>query len=66
MADCAPYLDPRTIAVLARRCRQACSSPPGTSSCKRRDYLTASRFLEHATPELIVEFERGIDDDEES
>jgi hypothetical protein len=64
MADCAPYLDPRTIAVLAPRVQASLLVPAANVLMKRRDYLTAARFLEHATSELIAEFERGIDDDE--
>lgn len=64
LADAAPHLDPRTIPVLAPRIPAAALIPAANELLRRRDYLTASRFVEHATEQLIREFERGIDDDE--
>jgi hypothetical protein len=63
MADCAPHLDPRTLAVLAPIVPAEVLLPAANELMRRHDYVTASRFVEFATPELIQAFERGIDDD---
>ncbi|MGV9414164.1 hypothetical protein ACWDOP_30050 [Nocardia sp. NPDC003693] len=63
-ADCAPYLDPRTVGQLAD------DAPPGpvieivNELLRRRDYVTAGPFLAYATPELIDAVESGVHDDE--
>lgn len=63
-ADCAPYLDPRTVGELAD------VAPPGpvvtiTNELLRRgDYVTAGPFLAYATPALIRAVEAGVHDDE--
>ncbi|MEU0545797.1 hypothetical protein [Nocardia sp. NPDC005978] len=63
-ADCAPYLDPRTVGQLAD------DAPPGpvieivNELLRRRDYVTAGPFLAYATPELIDAVESGVEDDE--
>ena len=62
MADCAPYLDPRTIAVLAPRVPVEVLVPAANELMRRRDYVTASFFLDYATPNLVLGFERGIAD----
>jgi len=63
MADCAPYLDPRTIAVLAPVVPGDALVPGANELLNRRDYVTAAAFVEYATPELIRAFEQGIEDD---
>ena len=63
MADCAPHLDPRAIAVLAPRVSGDVLVPAAVELMRRREYVTAARFVEFATAELIEAFERGIDDD---
>jgi hypothetical protein len=63
MADCAPYLDPRTIGVLAPVIPVPTLVRAANELMSRRDYLTAARFLQYAGPELVREFERGIPDD---
>ncbi len=63
MADAAPYLDPRAIAVLAPRIPADALIPAANELLDRRDYTTTVRFVEHATDELIRAFERGIPDD---
>ncbi|WP_227982885.1 hypothetical protein [Nocardia spumae] len=63
-ADCAPYLDPRTVGELAD------IAPPEplvdivNEVLRRRDYITAGPFLGYATPRLIAAVERGVPDDE--
>ncbi|MGV9677131.1 hypothetical protein ACWDSJ_17785 [Nocardia sp. NPDC003482] len=62
-ADCAPYLDPRALGLLADL------APPGpvvrvvNEILRRRDYITAGPFLAYATPALIEAVEHGVDDD---
>ena len=63
MADCAPYLDPRAIEVLAPVVPGEALVPGAVELLRRRDYVTAAAFVEFATPELIRAFEQGIDDD---
>ncbi|MGV9409306.1 hypothetical protein ACWDOP_05265 [Nocardia sp. NPDC003693] len=63
MADAAPFLDPRAIAVLAPRIPAAVLIPAANELLARRDYVTAASFLDHAPDELIADFERGIGDD---
>ncbi|MFI6865677.1 hypothetical protein [Nocardia sp. NPDC050406] len=63
-ADCAPYLDPRTVGQLAD------IAPPEpvvrivNELLARRDYVTAGPFLAYATPELVRAVEQGVPDDE--
>lgn len=64
LADAAPYVDPRVIPYFAPRIPARLLIPAAKEMLRRRDYLTASRFVEFATDELIVDFEKGIDDDE--
>ncbi len=64
LADAAPYVDPRVIPHFAPRLPAKLLIPAARELLRRRDYLTASRFVEFATDELIVAFERAIDDDE--
>lgn len=64
MADAAPYLDPRTLKVLAPQMPPGPLIPAAQELLRRRDYITAARFIEFATPELIRAFERALDDDE--
>ncbi|HEY2204370.1 MAG TPA: hypothetical protein VGH99_07835 [Pseudonocardia sp.] len=63
MADCAPYLDPRTISALAPVIPVPLLVGAANELMVRRAYVTASRFLNYAGPELIQDFERGIPDD---
>jgi hypothetical protein len=62
MADCAPYLDPRTIAVLAPRVPIEVLVPAANELMRRQDYVAASFFLDYASAELVLGFERGIPD----
>ncbi|RMI29872.1 hypothetical protein [Nocardia stercoris] len=63
-ADCAPYLDPRTVGRLAD------VAPPGpvvrvvNELLRRRDYVTAGPLLDYATPALISAIEEGVADDQ--
>jgi hypothetical protein len=63
MADCAPHLDPRTLAVLAPIVPGDVLVPAAKELLRRCDYVTAARFVEFATPDLIRAFEESIDDD---
>lgn len=63
MAACAPYLDPRTIKLLAPRISADLILPAARVLLEQREYAVAARFVEFATAQLIVEFEKGLDDD---
>jgi hypothetical protein len=63
MADCAPHLDPRTLAVLASAVRGGALIPGARELLARGDYVTAAGFVEFATEQLITDFEQGLDDD---
>ncbi|WP_228000988.1 hypothetical protein [Nocardia australiensis] len=62
-ADCAPYMDPRTVGQLAD------AAPPDpivlilNEILRRRDYITAGPFLAYATATLIDAVEQGVHDD---
>ncbi|WP_433726734.1 hypothetical protein ACQP0C_34075 [Nocardia sp. CA-129566] len=65
VADCAPYMDPRTVGQLAD------VAPPEpivrilNEMLARKDYITAGPFLDaFATPELVLAIEQGVLDDE--
>lgn len=65
VADCAPYMDPRTVGQLAE------VAPPEpivrilNEMLARKDYITAGPFLDaFATPTLVAAFEQGVLDDE--
>lgn len=64
LADAAPYVDPRVIPHFAPRLPAKLLIPAAKELLSRRDYLTASRFVEFATDDHIVAFEQAIDDDE--
>lgn len=64
MADAAPYLDPRALKVLAPRVPPGPLIPAAKELLARKDYVTAARFVEFATPELLRAFEEALDDDE--
>jgi len=64
LADAASYVDPRIIPHFAPKLPARLLIPTAKELLRRKDYLTASRFVEFATDELIVEFEKAIDDDE--
>ncbi|MEV6427648.1 hypothetical protein [Nocardia sp. NPDC051463] len=63
-ADCAPYMDPRTVGQIAD------VAPPEpivnvlNEVLRRKDYVTAGPFLGYATPALIDAVEQGVHDDE--
>lgn len=63
MADCAPYLDPRAIGVLAPVVPVSLLVGAANELMRRGGYVTAARFLQYAGPELVRDFERGIQDD---
>lgn len=64
MADAAPYLDPRTVKILAPLVPVGPLIPAAKELLRRKDYVTAARFIEFATPELIRAFEPALADDE--
>ncbi|MFE3187821.1 hypothetical protein ACFXHA_02370 [Nocardia sp. NPDC059240] len=63
-ADCAPYLDPRTVGQLADDAPAAPVVAIVNELMNRRDYITAGPFLAYATPELVRAVEEGVPDDE--
>ncbi|AYF77966.1 hypothetical protein D7D52_33770 [Nocardia yunnanensis] len=63
LADAAPYVDPRVIPFFAPKLPFRLLVPAADELLRRRDYLTAARFVEYATDELIREFERHVQDD---
>ncbi|WP_327139600.1 hypothetical protein [Nocardia sp. NBC_01327] len=63
-ADCAPYLDPRTVGQLAGDAPTAPVIAIVNELLRRRDYITAGPFLAYATPELVRAVEEGVPDDE--
>lgn len=64
LAEAAKYVDPRIVPHFAPKLPSRLLIPTAKEMLRRRDYLTASRFVEYATDQHIVEFERAIDDDE--
>ncbi|HSV37588.1 MAG TPA: hypothetical protein VLI04_02410 [Nocardioidaceae bacterium] len=64
LADAAPYVDPRTVAVMAPMFESAPDAliPAAKEMLARKDYATAASFLEFATPALIEAFSLEIDD----
>ncbi|GAB2550792.1 hypothetical protein [Nocardia heshunensis] len=64
LADAAPYVDPRIIPFFASKLPFALLVPATDELLRRRDFVTAARFVEFATDELIREFERHVQDDE--
>lgn len=63
-ADCAPYLDPRTVGQLADDAPPAPVVAIVNELLRRRDHITAGPFLAYATPELVRAVEEGVPDDE--
>ncbi|MEV0247441.1 hypothetical protein AB0H76_12685 [Nocardia sp. NPDC050712] len=63
LADAAPYVDPRVIPFFAPKLPFTLLVPTADELLRRRDYLTAARFVEYATDEHIREFERHVQDD---
>lgn len=64
MADCAAYLDPRAITVLAPLLDPGPLVPAANELLRRKAYITAARFVDFATEEMIHAFEAGITDNE--
>ena len=64
LADAARYVDPRVIPHFVPKLPARLLIPTAKELLRRRDYLTASRFVEYATEQHIVDFEKAIDDDE--
>ncbi|HWN36496.1 MAG TPA: hypothetical protein VNP03_27345 [Pseudonocardia sp.] len=62
MADCAPFLDQRTVAVLAPNIPPELLIPAANELMRRKAYVTASWFLDYATPEALLDLEAGIPD----
>jgi hypothetical protein len=62
MADCAPYLDQRAAAALAPVISAEVLVPAANELMARQAYVTASWFLDYATPELVHGLEAGISD----
>lgn len=64
LADAAPYVDPRAVAVLAPMFEAAPEAllPAARELLRRKDYATAAGFLEFSTPALIEAFSLEIDD----
>jgi hypothetical protein len=64
LADAAPYIDPRVIPAVVPSIDGALLIPAARELLRRRDYVTASMFVEHATPGIAKDLEPGLDDDE--
>ena len=64
LAVAARYVDPRVIPHFAPKIPSQLLIPTAKELLRRRDYLTASRFVEYATSQHILDFEKAIDDDE--
>ncbi|WP_280263425.1 hypothetical protein [Nocardia wallacei] len=64
VADCAPYLDPRTVGMVAEVAPTESVIQVVNEVLRRRDYVTAGPFLAAATPRLIAAVEHGVHDDE--
>ncbi|CAM3808136.1 hypothetical protein [Smaragdicoccus niigatensis] len=62
-ASAAPYLDPRAVRHVAHLAPPLPVVAIANEILQRRDYVTAGQFVDAATPELILEVEKGIDDD---
>ncbi|HET7689628.1 MAG TPA: hypothetical protein VFK41_04580 [Nocardioidaceae bacterium] len=64
LADAAPYVDPRAVAVLAPMFEAAPEAllPAAKEMLRRKDYATAAGFLEFSTPALVEAFSLEIDD----
>ena len=64
LADAAPYVDPRAVAVMAPMFESDPDAliPAAKEMLARKDYATAAGFLEFATPALIEAFSVEIDD----
>jgi hypothetical protein len=65
LSEAAPYVDPRVIPHFAPKLPAHLLIPIAKELLRRRDYLTASRYVEYATEQHIVEFEKAIHDDED-
>jgi len=63
LADAAPYIDPRTIRLLAPTVPPKILLPVADELLRRSDYITAASFLEFATPTHIDYFATHIHDD---
>ncbi len=64
MADCSAHLDPRAVAILAPQMPPEVIVPVANELLRRKDYVTASRFIESAPDDLVRAAETGIPDDE--
>lgn len=64
LADAAPYVDPRAVAVLAPEFDDAPEAllPAAKVMLERKEYAAAASFLEFATPALVEAFSLGLDD----
>ncbi|MBF6174333.1 hypothetical protein [Nocardia blacklockiae] len=62
--DCAPYLDPATVGLLASDAPLKPVVAVVNEILRRRDYVTAGPFLGYATPALVEAVEQGVPDDE--
>jgi hypothetical protein len=62
-ASAAPYLDPRAVKQVAHLAPPLPIVAIANEILQRQDYVTAGQFVDVATPELIIEVEKGIDDD---
>ncbi|WP_330180847.1 hypothetical protein OHB26_31270 [Nocardia sp. NBC_01503] len=63
-ADCAPYVDPRTVGQLADQAPTGPVIEIVNELLRRHDYITAGPFLAYATPDLVRAVEEGVPDDE--
>lgn len=62
-ADCAPYMDPRTVGPLADVAPAEPIIDVVNEVLRRGDYVTAGPFLAYATSRLVEAVEKGVHDD---
>ncbi|MCE5291468.1 MAG: hypothetical protein LLG14_19820 [Nocardiaceae bacterium] len=62
-ASAAPFLDPRAVRQVAHLAPPKPVVAIANVILERKDYVTAGQFVDAATPELIVEVEKGTHDD---
>jgi hypothetical protein len=63
MADCAPYVDPRAVHVLAPKIPVAVLAPAARELMRRGAYTVAARYLADIPLDVVAELAAAVDDD---